>query len=198
VQNGKYANMKNILRATKLLWWDIKDETFRFILKSRILAVVPGRAGFHLRQAWLSSFFRHAGDGLKIFEGVRFRGAHNLSVGNRVHIGTCCFINAEGGVDIGNNVMLGPGSKIWSINHSCDDTEIPMIEQGYVHKKVTIGNDVWIGANAIVLPGTEIGDGCVIAAGSVVTGKTVPPYSVMAGNPAREISVRRKGNSGGE
>ena len=67
--------------------------------------------------------------------------------------------------------------------------EIPIVDQGYSHKGVNIGEDVYIGAGAIILEGTHVGEGSVIGAGSVVT-KDVPPYTVVVGVPARIIGKR--------
>ena len=90
----------------------------------------------------------------------------------------------------GNLGILGPGVKIWSANHRFEDTSRSIAEQGYEYKKVTIGNHVWIGANAFIMPGAAIGDYVVISAGAVVGAKTYPPYKIVAGNPARVIGTR--------
>ena len=88
--------------------------------------------------------------------------------------------------------MMGPDVMIYTKNHNTERTDIPMIEQGNTQpRKVTIGDDVWIGARAIILPGVTIGQGSIVAAGSVVT-KDVEPFSVVGGNPARVIKVRKQ------
>ena len=76
-----------------------------------------------------------------------------------------------------------------TLNHNYYKKDVLINQQGVNLKPIKIGNDVWIGAKAIILPGVTIGDGCVIAAGSVVT-KCIEPYSIVAGNPA--IMVRRR------
>ena len=94
-------------------------------------------------------------------------------------------------LDIGNNVMCGPEVITYTNSHKFDSVTIPMCEQGYTtSKKIRIGNDVWIGARVIILPGITIGDGSIIGAGSVVT-KNVPNYSIVAGNPAKIIRYRK-------
>ena len=103
-----------------------------------------------------------------------------------------CFVQAEGGVELADDVILGPGVKIWSMNHVFDDPDKTVMEQGYTFKSVKIGRDVWVGANAFIMPGADIGEGCVISAGAVVGGKQVAPYSILAGNPARKIGTRKK------
>jgi len=190
--------MRTLFRAFRLFYWDIRDRTFRFSLRTQLLGHVPGRAGFYLRQKWLPGFFDYAGTDIRIFEHVRFRGAHKLRVGNRVQIGVGCFIQAEGGVEIGDDVILGPDVKIWSMNHAYADPDTPIQDQGYNYRNVKIGNDVWIGAGTFIMPGADIGAGTVVSAQSVVGAKTVPPYSVLAGNPARRIGSREKKESGTE
>ena len=101
-------------------------------------------------------------------------------------------INAKiyGTCHIGRYVMMGTDVTIITRNHRFDRTDIPMMEQGFEEERpVYIGNDVWIGDRVLILPGVHIGDGSIIAAGSVVT-KDVPPYSIVAGVPARKIRDR--------
>ena len=91
-----------------------------------------------------------------------------------------------GPVKIGNHVNLAQGITVTALNHNFDDTEKRIDEQGVSPKPVTIEDDVWVGANAVILPGVTIGNHCVVAAGAVVT-KDVPPHSLVAGVPAKVI-----------
>ena len=91
-----------------------------------------------------------------------------------------------GPVRIGNNVNLAQGITVTALNHNFDDTNKRIDEQGVSTNAVTIEDDVWIGANAVILPGVTIGNHCVVAAGAVVT-KDVPPHSLVAGVPAKVI-----------
>ena len=91
-----------------------------------------------------------------------------------------------GPVKIGNHVNLAQGITVTALNHNFDDTNKRIDEQGVSTKAVTIEDDVWIGANAVILPGVTIGNHCVVAAGAVVT-KDVPPHSLVAGVPAKVI-----------
>lgn len=105
-----------------------------------------------------------------------------LTIGYNSGIG----INSRVGknVTLGENVMIGPECLIYTENHNFKRTDIPMCKQGVSEvKPVSIGDDVWIGARVIILPGVTIGNGCIIGAGSVVT-KDIPEYVVAAGNPA--------------
>lgn len=86
--------------------------------------------------------------------------------------------------------MMGTDVTIITRNHRFDRTDIPMMEQGFEEERpVYIGNDVWIGDRALILPGVHVGDGSIITAGAVVT-KDVPPYSIVGGVPARKIRNR--------
>ena len=91
-----------------------------------------------------------------------------------------------GPVEIGNNVNLAQGITVTALNHNFSDTNKRIDEQGVSTNPVTIEDDVWVGANAVILPGVTIGEHCVIAAGAVVT-KDVPPHSLVAGVPAKVI-----------
>jgi acetyltransferase-like isoleucine patch superfamily enzyme len=91
-----------------------------------------------------------------------------------------------GPVTIGNHVNLAQGITVTALNHNFENSDSRIDEQGVSTKPVTIGNDIWIGANAVILPGVTIGDHSVVAAGAVVT-KDVPPHSLVAGVPAKII-----------
>ena len=91
-----------------------------------------------------------------------------------------------GPVKIGNHVNLAQGITVTALNHNFADPDKRIDEQGVYTTPVTIGDDIWIGANAAILPGVSIGDHSVVAAGAVVT-QEVPPHSLVAGVPARII-----------
>lgn len=114
-----------------------------------------------------------------------------LQVGDRTSFGTGCFIGCSGGdIRIGNDVMLGPGVKLFSENHVFEDIETTIKSQGVKREFLTIGDDVWIGSGAtITAGGVSIGSGSVIAAGSVVT-RDLPSNSVAAGVPAKVLRTR--------
>jgi len=91
-----------------------------------------------------------------------------------------------GPVTIGNHVNLAQNITVSGLNHNFEDVNTPIDLQGVSTSPIVIEDDVWIGANAVILPGVTIGKHCVVAAGSVV-GKSIPPYSVCAGIPARVV-----------
>ena len=93
-------------------------------------------------------------------------------------------------VIIGDFVRIGPHVNLMASNRIYNERNIPILKQGITEKGITIGNDVWIGAGSTIVDGVDVGDGVVVAAGAVVT-KDVPPYSIIAGVPARIIGERR-------
>jgi maltose O-acetyltransferase len=143
-----------------------------------------------LENIFAIKYFAGCGSNVSIHQGVRFRGIHLLSIGNNVSVGVDNFIQASGKVTLEDHVMLGPGVKIWSINHKTEDINIPINQQGYEKKEVFLGEGVWLGANVIVLPGVTLPKGCVVSAGSVVGVKAYPEFAIIAGNPARVIGSR--------
>ena len=112
-----------------------------------------------------------------------------LKMGNNSNIGPYAYIGCSGYIEIGNNVMISPRVSIYSENHNFTDTALPMIQQGVSRSFVKIEDDCWIAANSVILAGVTIGRGSVVAAGSIVT-KDVPPFSIVAGNPAKIIKSR--------
>ena len=106
----------------------------------------------------------------------------NIHIGEHVFINAGCSFQDQGGITIGNGCLIGHNTVIATLNHE----EQPE-RRGDLHPSpVVIGNRVWIGANATILPGVKIGDGAIIAAGAVVT-KDVSPNTVVGGVPARVI-----------
>jgi maltose O-acetyltransferase len=108
-----------------------------------------------------------------------------VDIGAEVSIAAFVHIWGGGGVKIGRHVMIGSHSAITSITH--DYRRRDMFEG--VLREVVIEDEVWIGSHVVVLPGTRIGAGAVVGAGSVVT-RDVPPAAVVAGAPARVIKTR--------
>lgn len=108
----------------------------------------------------------------------------NITIGDNFYANMNCVILDVGKITIGNNVMLAPNVNIYGATHPLDaKTRNSYLEYGFA---VTIGNNVWIGGNSVILPGITIGDNSVIGAGSVVT-KNIPANVVAAGNPCKII-----------
>lgn len=110
----------------------------------------------------------------------------DVIIGNHTRVGIHNTI--IGPVKIGNHVNLAQGITVTALNHNFSDPNKRIDEQGISTTPVTIGDDIWIGANAVILPGVTIGNHSVIAAGAVVT-KDVPPHSLAAGVPAKIIKT---------
>ena len=108
-----------------------------------------------------------------------------IEIGRRCSLGRNCTIVAHEKISIGENCMFGPGVTMYDHDHLFDSTGV--ITQGYKTGAISIGRQCWIGANAIILRGTQIGDGCVIGAGTVVRG-VIPPHSIVTNN--REMIVK--------
>lgn len=113
----------------------------------------------------------------------------SLELGRNVHINPNTVI--YGSVKIGNNVMIAPNCTIVGGNHGIELNGTPMYYQPTFGKGIIIEDDVWIGANVMIKDGVKIEAGSVIGGGSVLT-KDVKANSIVAGNPARHIRMRRK------
>jgi acetyltransferase-like isoleucine patch superfamily enzyme len=114
-----------------------------------------------------------------------------LKIGKNTSIGEFNNIRAAGGsIVIGNNCLISQFVSIVASNHNIERGKNINV-QGWDEKKtgVIIGNDVWIGANCVILPGVEIGNGCVVAAGSIIT-KSIPENSIVMGIPGKIVKER--------
>lgn len=143
-----------------------------------------------MRMWWLTQFRLHllaCGKGCYIADRVRIR-PKAVTLGNRVFIGPECWISAH--ATIGNFVMLAGRVAMVGGDHRIDRVGVPAIDAGREEPKpIVIYDDVWIGYGAIILHGVTIGEGAVVAAGSVVT-KDVASYAIVGGAPAKLIRMR--------
>jgi acetyltransferase-like isoleucine patch superfamily enzyme len=147
-----------------------------------------------IRNCFFKIIFRKIGKNNLIDYRTYFRYPRRISLGSNVSINRGCSFYAsyycrEAEIIIKDNVTLAPYVSIFTASHDYRTLDLPDIG-----KRVVINNDVWIGANSIILPGVEIGEGAVIGAGSVVT-KDIPRYSIAVGNPARVIKQRTSTDS---
>lgn len=134
----------------------------------------------------------HTGGACTISPTASFANAGNIRLGHGAHIGANCSLWAgqtRGVITAGDNLLLGPNVTITAANYDFH-AGTPVTKQPMTEQPVTIGHDVWIGANATILPGVAIGDGAIIGAGAVVTGN-IDAATVAAGNPARPIGQRQ-------
>ena len=115
----------------------------------------------------------------------------SLEIGERTYIGEYNNIRAGGGkIKIGSDCLISQHITIVASNHSVNKKFLIRNQKWSLNKNfVTIGNDVWIGANSIILPGVTVGSGAVIGAGSVVV-SDIPEYAIVKGNPAKIVNYR--------
>jgi len=143
-------------------------------------------------EAFISPEARVFTDQLKV--GARSYIAANALVRGTISIGEDCSVNPftslHGKVTLGNGVRIASLVTLAGANHSFADISIPIHQQGVTEEGITIGDDVWVGANVVVLDGVTVGSHAVLAAGAVVT-RDVPEYSIVGGNPAKVIRDRR-------
>jgi len=132
---------------------------------------------------------KRVGEGCMYLDQIVWLNGANIEMGDNVRFNFGCWVNGYGGLTIGNDVGVGPGTMIHTANHLSGDHDRATIDQGWESRPVTIGDNVWIGMGVRILPGVTIGDGAIIGAGSVVT-KDLPPMSVNVGLPATTIKTR--------
>ncbi len=161
----------------------------------RIHNTVKISSGVYL-ETHLSSLnsFIEVGSGSKLESGVRlecWRG--DITVGRRTYLGPGVIVYGHGGVCIGDDSLIAMGCTILSSDHAIPDAGVLIRSCENVKKKTRIGNDVWLGARVVVTGGVEIGDGCVVGAGAVVT-KSLPCNAVAYGVPAEIVRYRKSGS----
>ena len=111
-----------------------------------------------------------------------------ITLGPRCWIGiNAVLASGVGGLTLGENVLVGPGALLVTGDHEFRRTDLPSVDQAYLGRPIVVGDNVWIGAGAVILGGVAIGRRAVVAAGAVVT-RDVPPGAVVRGVPAKSIS----------
>lgn len=111
-----------------------------------------------------------------------------IKIGRDSLIGEFNVLRGQGGIEIGDRVYTSPFVQLAAVNHVFSDPNRPFVEQGITAQGITVEDDVWIGAGAIITDGVRVGQGAVVAAGAVVT-RDVPPHAVVAGVPARIVKA---------
>lgn len=142
---------------------------------------------YRIRHAYLARIL-----GLKLGRGVAvhmgcFVTGRRIAIGDHTVINRRCHLDGRRSLSIGRNVSISPECYIVTLDHRTDSPDFATVEG-----PVAIGDYAWIGARAMILPGVELGEGAVAGAGAVVT-KSVPPYAVVAGVPAKPIGERARG-----
>ena len=118
-----------------------------------------------------------------------------IKVGRGTFIGESVVIRGQGGVTIGDRVLIAPLVKILAVNHNFEDLTRPILEQGITARGIVIEDGAWLGAGAAILDGVRVGRGSVVGANAVVT-RDVPAHSLVVGSPARVIRDLRLSTNG--
>ncbi len=160
---------------------------FRYLPRSSFPLLGPPS---NMLRSWCCrGLFRKCGRNLTVERLAFFGSGLNVEIGDNSGLGRNCFVQSN--ITIGANVLIGPNFYVVSRNHAFEDSSCTILEQGYKPTQRTIiEDDIWIGRDCMFTPGRHIRTGIVIAARSVVT-KDFDEYSVIGGNPARVIKVRR-------
>jgi len=158
-------------------------------LMNMIFALPRYRVCVYLKKMLLLIMGAKIGKGVVIYPGVWITPGRNLIIEDKVDLAKDVLINTVGGVFIGTRTLIGYRTQILSANHTIPPKGEPFPISGDKYGQITIKKDVWIGANCIITAGVTIGEGAVIAAGSVVT-KDVEPFAIMGGVPAKLIRFR--------
>lgn len=158
---------------------------FTYSLPWRIERVINGR---QVRSSIVRKSIGSCGSNLAV--NGRFRGfGKHVHLGNHVNFNDNVFINGSGRVDIGSYFHTGVNLTIISSNHNYENAESIPYDKKRIEKPVVIKDFVWCGNNVTIIPGITVGEGAIIAAGSVVV-KDVPDHAVVGGNPAKIIKYR--------
>ncbi len=143
-----------------------------------------------IRNYVASKMFKTCGKHVNIARMALIGSGNTIEIGDYSGIGEYCKVN---NVVMGKHVMMGPGVSIYASNHNFSMISIPMRLQGNAKiRTLKIHDDVWIGAQVLILPSVkEIGQGVIIGAGAVVT-KSIPPFAIVGGNPAKILKYRNQ------
>ncbi|MDP8212630.1 MAG: acyltransferase [Candidatus Zapsychrus exili] len=151
--------------------------------------------GNNLRRWYYRKKFHSFGEKSIIQQGCTVFFPELMQIGHSSSVGRYTELNPGPGekpcLVVGDNTWIGPYCFFRTSNHRFDDPDKLFIEQGSEEKKIILGDDVYVGAKCIFLGGADVGNHSVISAGSVVSIK-IPPYSIVAGNPARVIRKRKE------
>ena len=156
---------------------------FTYYLYNHFFSCVPV---YFLRHSYLKCILNLSiGSFTSVHMGCFITGK-KIIIGNNTVVNRKCYLDGRTGIRVGENVSISPEVYILSTSHIVDDPDFKVWGG-----EVVIEDRVWIGARAIIMPGVILAEGCVVAAGSVVT-KNVPPYCIVGGVPAKPIGVRSR------
>jgi maltose O-acetyltransferase len=159
------------------------------VLYEQLLASIPYKPGSRIRCWYLRSCGAQVGADAYVAEDVHIVAPHRLRLGQEASVSPRAILDCRGELSVGAHSMVGIQAIVLTSSHRFERLDIPMRRQGMAVAPVRIGDDVWIGARAIVLPSVTIGTGAIVAAGAVVT-SDVPDYAIVGGVPAAPIGSR--------
>ena len=177
-------NIKNltlpIVSVSSLRYW---YHSIQFIL----LQANGKTPSQQIRKFIYTEYFRMTiGENSVIYNSCHIRSPQNITIGENTSIGDHCILDGRSGLTIGNSVNLSTGAWIWTMQHDPNDPNF-----GVKGGAVVVEDYAWISSRTSILPGVTIGRGAVIATGAVVT-KSVEPFAIMAGVPAKKIGERNQ------
>ncbi|MDC1089806.1 acyltransferase [Emcibacteraceae bacterium] len=135
------------------------------------------------------SNFKEVGKNLEYSCNGKIFFAQEVSIGDNCYIGPEAYWYGQGGIEVGNGVIFGPKTVIWTTNHDHKTADALPYGMTDILSKVVIEDYCWIGFGVAILPGVRIGEGAILALNTVVT-KDVPPLSIVAGNPGKIVGER--------
>lgn len=148
-----------------------------------VTLIARGKGGITIGTgAWLND---------RVYLDTEWKDKGYISIGESVYIGTGTTLFGHSGLEIGDHALLAQNITITPYSHIFDNPNEFIIRQGGNTRKVTLGRDCYIGMNTCVVYSADIGEGSVVGSGAVVV-KSIPPYSVAVGNPAKVIKRRGK------
>jgi acetyltransferase-like isoleucine patch superfamily enzyme len=172
---GRYAGHLFHIWAEEYIGWIVRN--------------LPSIEGMFVRHVLYKLVFKKIKSFAHVYSGVYFTHTYGIEVGHRFSVNSGAILDGRGGITIGDDVMIGPHTAIYSSGHNFTQLGRPMTSLDHIMAPVVIKDDVWIGAHVCIPGGITIGRGAVVAAGAVVT-KNVEDYTIVSGVPARVIGKR--------
>src|SRR5690625_2097804 len=160
-------------------------EVLRYIISLSLFKSLINSIAYYIYEhvAWRTQI--NMKKNIRVHPTASIRNAKNIYIGENSHINIRCCIwpGNDSKIILGDNLLMGPGVSIQAANHGTDRNSV-MMEQERSQKDIQIGDDCWLGSNVTILAGVTIPDGCIVAAGAVVTKSISEPYSIVGGIPA--------------
>lgn len=175
----KYSRFLNMI-------WETYRYFPRFIRSILSFMLNFGKIGFMMRYFELKTNASSVGENVYIAKYVVIKNSHNLIIGSNNSLHEFCYIDAAGGIEIGENVSIAHNCSLISFEHTWEDESIPIKYNPTRFSPIVIGNDVWLGCGVRILAGSIIEDRVIVAAGAVVKGKLESGY-IYGGIPAKKL-----------